>query len=106
MTQRIIKFRAWTDDGMVEDYISLITVTDGYTVKERMCVAKAVMQFTGLSDKNGKEIYEGDLIQFERCEGVWPDQIGVHEVGWLFNCGNSFLGEVIGNIYENPELIN
>ena len=73
-------------------------------------------QYTGLSDKNGKEIYEGDVvIHKHRAEN------GRHEMKviigsddcLLIDCG--FLGEqddfgemsneVIGNIYENPELI-
>lgn len=65
------------------------------------------MQYTGLLDKNGVEIYEGDLVKWpEKTDGVWADQAGkVQEIKWPFLYGNAQLGEVIGNIYSNPELL-
>lgn len=71
-----------------------------------------VMQFTGLQDKNGKEIYEGDIFQDEE-DSVY------NAVEWdEFHCGWTtsqwFIGkdmhelermEIIGNIYENPNLL-
>lgn len=66
-------------------------------------------QFTGLRDKNGKEIYEGDIIS-------GASNLGIGIVTWNYNSWvliNHFLdadamlddGEVIGNIHENPELV-
>jgi uncharacterized phage protein (TIGR01671 family) len=88
-----------------------------------------VMQFTGLKDKNGKEIYEGDIVVWERLpttesdEGknhieksqvVWDGGWGQWREVWIKKPDVSFaladmvrIGncEIIGNIYENPELL-
>jgi uncharacterized phage protein (TIGR01671 family) len=69
-----------------------------------------IMQYTGLRDKNGKEIYEGDITssgwQILFCDGMFAPyydfgrQERIEDIGpWWINC------EIIGNIYENPELL-
>ena len=83
-----------------------------------------LMQFTGLLDKNGKEIYEGDIVEYENGFGEKKDVDGKpmkFEVRWdkdnaCFFANEIFLSnymieendnrlEIIGNIYENPELL-
>jgi hypothetical protein len=72
-------------------------------------------QCTGLKDQNGKEIYEGDIVSYELDETVYTQTVGWGNNGWemidtrlygtplITNLPNF---EVIGNIFENSELLN
>jgi len=80
-----------------------------------------LMQYTGLKDKNGKEIYSGDIVssiggKYGTDICIIRDCVGGFECEMIngFSTGStftfSFLNEksceIIGNIYENPELLN
>ena len=123
----IPKFRAW-DSSKKEMFTDTFAITESgqVVVVEQESVASpsdyvlvehlVIMQSTGLHDKNGKEIFEGDIVKM--AKDVYSDptyyEIVRHRGGayrlesnqhgcelWLrhTNC------EVIGNIYENPELL-
>ena len=100
---REIKFRAWDGREMI-DCASDATPETPFWI---------IMQFTGLLDKKGKEIYEGDIMRCTDTGHEYNAQMIWEEGGfWIFD-GNKNphlpykdYREVIGNIYENPELIN
>jgi len=110
---REIKFRAWDkeDKKMLNDYATYLMLCreGGFDESKRNY---DLMQYTGLKDKDGKEIYEGDVVRTN--EAGW-----IAKVKWFegkFVCVDNkggfsgdltsclLEGEVIGNIYENPEL--
>lgn len=118
---REIKFRAWHKGKkemwspemmaryqytLMPDGSGFINVHGGSVKLSKLLPLLIPMQFTGLLDKNGREIYEGDIMVFDiKQVGVWPDQEKPHEVKYPFVCGNADLGEVIGNVTDNPELL-
>jgi uncharacterized phage protein (TIGR01671 family) len=129
---RVIKFRAWNGSEMVmpqeksyyQRYISFCgniiqkssegMACFGGTDRWRVESDLHVMQFTGLTDKNGVDIYEGDICiwyinDLERLgEVYYHDQSfemrspSMGYIGWDANRGEI---EVIGNIYQNLELL-
>lgn len=119
---RSIHFRAWDEKRNSMMYSGFyVYPTGGWCVFEDSDYGKdglhehdisgdydlTIMQSTGLNDKNGKEIYEGDIIQngtnkFSRRIVKFDLQ---SQTGIGYNIGKSKLNEIIGNIYENPELL-
>ena len=67
---------------------------------------KSVSQFTGLKDKNGNDIYEGDILYFidhNTNLEVFRQRVGAYAIGYPLDYEQC---EIIGNIHQNPELIN
>jgi uncharacterized phage protein (TIGR01671 family) len=153
--KREIKFRAWDSDAEYMVYSDkedadywwefkpircgcIIGETAGTSFEAPEPIVEYyedIMQFTGLKDRNGKEIYEGDILRFPAEEKWGEENYSCFEVffhdgdansdynigftmnrmhnhgaicgGWIppFKSEKTAKMEVIGNIYQNPELI-
>ena len=120
------EFRAWTEEGKTMYYGvypfkdgTLLLSYDEIAFDEVPASDFIIMQSTGLKDKNGKEIYEGDIVRFALTDGFnyATDEDGVvtYKLGafyvvnglteYLISDINNNKVEVIGNIYQNPELL-
>jgi len=123
---REIKFRVWDGKRMLTPYeINFNRYGISVRCKEVVETIKnpILLQYTGLKDRKGKEIYEGDLIRVTKntTKKFWKVKFGnwivgeddyycdSHEVlGWYMERGTeqtNVFGEVIGNVHENPDLL-
>lgn len=120
---REIKFRAWDKDS--KEMIPLNNIDFEHNIMNKGSLWKSLysvelLQYTWLKDKNGKEIYEGDLVEYCIEWGYWNNDYTIKRTveykEWHYNpfihWHEEFTQktypeccEVIGNIYENPELV-
>lgn len=122
----IPKFRVWTEEGEVMYYDvypfkddTLLLSYDEISFDEVPASDFILMQSTCLFDKNGNEIFEGDIVRFTLTDGfnyvTLEDGVVTYELGafyvvngldeYIIGDINTNKIEVVGDIYENPELL-
>lgn len=110
---REIKFRAWLPDiQMMNNWMSGVDGGTKENIESYLDDPDSIlMQYTGLKDKNGKEIYEGDIVHFKTKGGnemTYDVRYSDYHAGFKptrLTQTNYQEITVIGNIYENPELL-
>lgn len=110
---REIKFRfIEKDNARILDDIDVLELTVNQSLKSDE--EWEVQQYTGLKDKNGREIYEGDLVKLAIAEDKYtkPLQVVYSNITACFTMGRKYHFtamnevEIVGNIYENKELLD
>lgn len=126
MERRLLKFRAWDPQLKAFGYLTLdgsevkydsppVQMRGGVGGHSALSLLPEWQQFTGLKDRNDKDIYEGDILEYEdlhRYEVIFergcfkckiPNQGNMSFDAWYFETGKA---SVVGNIYANPDLLN
>lgn len=127
---REIKFRAWCINEKVWFTAGFSVCESGQQIFDADEFTHNVgehvklVQYTGMKDKNGKEIWEGDIVESKtlfkdsiiRAKIIWDEAMGfwkVEEINPVYSereylhevCKGAYETVVVGNIYQNPELI-
>ena len=130
---REIKFRAWLkeDKKMVNvetmdftdksiQYLKKSEINNAYILRRVSFDDVELMQYTGLTDKNGTRIYENDIVKFIVLEGYgeradqfeyidkveyYISEFELRQIGLKLSDESIIVIEIIGNVYENPELL-
>ena len=109
-----LKFRAWDGKKMIEDVIpvSETDIVELFEYEHQVTEVEAVEQYTGLKDKNGKEIYENDILLDDIGEPCEPWTVKFEDgkfIGEIQGVVEDLFEltdlEIIGNIHENAELL-
>jgi len=110
-------YKAWSIDWLWQKALVSRACGDEYVKFDRI---EALMQYTGLKDRNGAKIFEGDIVkawmyddEFHILKIYFEDgaflidfqdsDSDLTTIGWFIENGGNV--EIIGNIYENPELL-
>lgn len=129
---REIKFRAWNKYNMSYDELTVVGPDIGLNALLKNVQRNfTLMQYTGLKDRNGREIYEGDILKSRENDEVWrvDEMLPAHRQSHVTNigyfCGKTYnsrassaaydniddwmswpeMYEIVGNVYENPQLM-
>lgn len=107
---RELKFRGWIRYQKRMIYADIDTLNNWSVPYSDW---SEVMQYTGLKDKKGRLIYEGDILDYQWKSSTrdllvveWSNQDACFFIGGVKTDYAVAYGEVIGNIYENPELLS
>ena len=119
---REIKFRAWNVKGLYYEYITDLYWFEENAVHGFLDPKWVFEEWTGINGKDGREIDEGDIVRTQTGEewedDEWIPSYFIGDIGWIdatvgYRCGDLELwandliydSEVVGNIHENPELL-